>query len=438
VRGTIQVVIVGRPNVGKSSLFNRLIGAHAAVVEERPKVTRDVKASETLWCGRRLELRDTGGFLEHGSLLDAKVSHQVERAIAGADVVLFVVDVRTGATEEDLAVARLLRRAAKPVVLVANKVDDLAQEPGGWELARLGFGDPVMVSAIHGRNTGALLDAVCALVPPEEELGDEWQEGATVPETPEELKVALVGRPNVGKSTLFNRLVGEERTVVHDEPGTTVDTIDTIVEIPEGRLRFFDTAGLRRHARYGQGTEYYSMVRTLRAIDASDVVLLVIDAAEGVTGWDQRLAERIDAAGSAVVVVLNKWDLVDAEARRRVEDDVADRLAFVAGPGVLRVSGLTGRGVHRILPTILTAAEAYRSHIPTGELNRFFAKLQAEHPAREGRVLYAVQGAVNPPTFTLFVNRELPQSYVRFLEHQLRRGFGLEATPIQIRLRRRR
>jgi GTP-binding protein len=442
------VAIVGRPNVGKSTLLNRIVGRREAIVEEEPGVTRDRKDVDADWLGRRFRLVDTGGWMASGSDLDAQVSAQVERAIADADVVLFVVDVTTGVTEEDAGVAELLRRSGKPVLLVANKVDDTNREGAVWELLALGLGDPYPVSAIHGRGTGDLLDSVVGRLPAA--VANEAAAGAGAGgvdgDAPGDagvggdaaLAVAIVGRPNVGKSTLFNRLTGDERSVVHDLPGTTRDTVDTVIETELGPVRLVDTAGMRRRAKIGEGTEYYSLVRALQAVDEADVALLVIDATEGVTGQDQRLAERIDAAGCPIVVILNKWELLDAEQRADVRWQVSDKLRFVGDAPVLQISALSGKGVHKLFPALAASVDAYHRRIPTSRVNAVLREAQAAQPAPGGaRVLYATQGAAEPPTFTLFVNRELPRTYMRYLERKLREAFDLGATPVKLRVRRR-
>jgi GTP-binding protein len=436
------VAVVGRPNVGKSTLINRFVGRRSAIVEERPGVTRDRKELVASWRDRRFRVVDTGGWLppsastEDPATLTRQVSAQAERAVRDADVVLLVVDATVGVVEEDSQVARVLQRADKPVLVVANKVDDLRQESEAWAFAGLGLGDPHPVSASHGRGTGDLLDAVVAVLP------------AAAEEAPvtgdETFAVAIVGRPNVGKSTLFNRLLGEERTVVHDEPGTTRDAIDTMLETPDGPLRIVDTAGMRRRSRIDEPTEYFGLVRALEAVDRADAALLVIDAVAGVTHQDQRLAERIDAAGSAIVVVLNKWDLLDDDAERRhqVLVDIADRLSFLAYAPVLKVSALTGRGTGRLVPALREAEAAYHHRVPTAALNRVLQNAQASHPpptVRRGRprVLYATQGATDPPTFTLFATHELPQTYLRYLERSIREAFDLGPSPLKLRVRRR-
>ncbi len=433
----VRILIVGRPNVGKSALFNRLVSGRVAVVEEREKVTRDVKDAVTTWRGREFVISDSGGWLDTQDQLDRKVSEMVERFLGEADLVIFVVDVRSGITGEDLAVSRLLHRRPVPVRVVANKVDGAAQEAAIWEFLQLGFGDPIPVSAIHGRNSGDLLDLIGEATGGFQEVEEPEAGEAPVAGGETELKVAIVGRRNVGKSTLFNRMVGQERSVVFDLPGTTVDTVDTVIVTDDGPIRFFDTAGLRRRSKYAEATEYYSMVRTLAAIDAADVSILVIDASVGVTGWDQRLAERIDVAGSPLVLVMNKWDLLGEEERLRENVEIEDRLGFINGLTPIRVSARSGKGVHRILPVIFEAKRAYNTRIPTAELNRFMKAVQSRNPPSEGKILYAVQGASNPPTFTLFSNRPLPSGYLRFLENRMREEFGLGSTPVKLRVRRR-
>jgi GTP-binding protein len=424
------VAVVGRPNVGKSSLVNRLVGGREAIVEERPGVTRDRKVLETEWTGHPFAVIDTGGWVAAGTTLDQQVTAQAERAMKSADVIVMVVDATVGVTDEDASVARILRRSAKPVVLVANKVDAETRESDAWTFERLGLGDPAMVSALHGRGTGDLLDQVVAYLPAvaEEPPDDEEPTGTSV---------AIVGRPNVGKSTLFNRLIGDERSIVHDLPGTTRDTIDTVVETPDGPIRFVDTAGLRRRAKEAEGAEYYSLVRALQAIDRAEAALFVIDATQGVTHQDQRLAERVDAAGNPIVLVINKWELLNAEQRVQVVEDVEDRLSFLAYAPILKVSAKTGLGVHRLLPALSEAMAAYRRRVPTGELNKVIASAQAAQPSPGGRVLYATQGATNPPTFTLFATKTLSPTYIRYLERRIREHFDFGPTPLKLRVRRR-
>ena len=433
------VAIVGRPNVGKSTLLNRIVGRRAAIVEERPGVTRDRKDVDADWLGRPFRLVDTGGWMVGGSDLDAKVSQQAERAIAEADVVLLVVDVTTGITDEDGRVAELLRRRGKSTLLVANKVDDVSREGMVWELLSLGLGDPYPVSALHGRGTGDLLDALVERLPDAEPAAEtEAMTAPTAADSPEGIAVAIVGRPNVGKSTLFNQLTGDERSVVHDLPGTTRDSIDTVIETELGPVRLVDTAGMRRRSKIGEGAEYYSLVRALQAVDDADVALLVIDATDGVTGQDQRLAERIDAAGCPIVLVLNKWELLDGDQRAELRWQVGDKLRFIGDAPVLPITALTGRGVHKLFPALAHSVDAYHRRIPTGRVNAVVQEAQQAHPAPGGaRVLYATQGAAEPPTFTLFANRELPRTYLRYLERRFREAFDLGATPVKLRVRRR-
>lgn len=429
------VAIVGRPNVGKSTLLNRIVGRRAAIVEEKPGVTRDRKEVDAEWQGHGFRLVDTGGWMPGGTSLDEKVSRQSEKAIEEADAVLFVVDVTTGITEEDSRIAQLLRGREQPVFVIANKVDDPAREPLIWELLALGLGNPYPVSSLHGLGTGDMLDALLEALP---DAPDILSEPVDAPKEDKIFAVALVGRPNVGKSTLFNRLIGEDRSVVHDMAGTTRDAIDTVIETDNGPMRFVDTAGMRRKARIDEGTEYYSFVRALQAVDASDVAMLVIDATEGITHQDQRLAERIDAAGCPIVVLLNKWELLDTEARARVTYEVDQKLAFLGESEIIRISALTGRNVHRLLPILHDAIESYHRRVPTRRVNEVVSLAQSAQPAPHGaRILYATQGATDPPTFTLFANKELPSTYLRYIERRLRDAFELGATPIKLRVRQR-
>lgn len=440
--GLPTVAIVGRPNVGKSTLVNRIVGKRVAIVEEKPGVTRDRKEVDAEWLGVPFRLVDTGGWMPGGSDLDAKVSRQSEQAIRAADAVLLVVDAVTGITEEDARVAEVVRTLAPgKVIVVVNKVDDAGREGLIWEAMSLGLGEPVAVSALHGRGSGEVLDRLLELLPtpaPEPEAPDEDDEEDEEP-APRIFSVALVGRPNVGKSTLFNRLIGEERAVVHDLPGTTRDTIDTVVETDEGPIRFVDTAGMRRKAKIDEGTEYYSLVRALQAVDQSDVALLVIDATVGVTAQDQRLAERIDVAGSPLVVLLNKHEmLTDAEARADLDWQVRERLRFIGDAPVLKISALTGKGVQKLLPALSMSIEDYHRRVPTRRVNEVIRSAQQAQPAPHGvKVLYATQAATDPPTFTLFSNREVPATYLRYLERRLRESFDLGATPIKMRVRKR-
>ncbi len=449
VDGLPVVAVVGRPNVGKSTLFNRIVGEQSAIVEDHPGVTRDRNAVPAEWLGVPFTIVDTGGWMPGGSDLEAKVSRQVEAAVRSADVVLFVVDAAIGMTDDDAAIADWLRRSGRDVLVVANKSDNDRREDERWEFLSLGLGEPYPISALHGRRAGDLLDVVLERFPPADEAtaSDDGDVAARtgdpdVPWTPDEPRpprVAIIGRPNVGKSTLFNRLVGADRSVVHDLPGTTRDAIDTLVETQDGPIVYVDTAGMRRRSRIDDAAEYYSLVRALRAIDDADIALLVIDAVEGVTGQDQRLAERIDAAGCPILVVFNKWELItDAEDRTIRLAELARKLAFIGEAPVLKISALTGKGVHHLRPVLQDAITQYHRRVPTRDVNRVIIDAQQRHPAPGGaKVLFAVQGASDPPTFTLFTNRELPNTYVRYLERSIREAFGFGSTPLKLRVRRR-
>jgi len=430
------VVIVGRPNVGKSTLFNRIVGEQAAIVEDRPGITRDRNQRNAEWLGHEFEIVDTGGWLPGGDELDEKVSRQVEAAVKDADLVLFMVDASVGLTDDDERVAHWLRTANVEVVVVANKSDNDRRELDRWEFISLGLGDPVPVSALHGRRAGDLLDEVLVRLPrPDETSESDIQPSDDSIKAP---RVAILGRPNVGKSTLFNRLVGEDRSVVHDMAGTTRDAVDTLVDTEDGPIVFVDTAGMRRRSRIDDSAEYYSLVRALRAVDESDIALLVIDAGEGVTSQDQRLAERIDAAGCPIVVLLNKWETLDEDRRDQTLVELARKLYFIGDAPVLKISAKTGKGVHKLRPVLQDSIEQYHRRVPTRDVNRVIAEAQQKQPAGGGaKVLYALQGAADPPTFTLFVNRELPQHYLRYLERSLREAFKFGSTPLKLRVRQR-
>jgi GTP-binding protein len=441
------VVIIGRPNVGKSTLFNRIVGSQEAIVEDRPGITRDRKELEAEWLDVPFRVVDTGGWMPGGDELDAKVSRQVEAAVRDADVVLFVVDASVGLTDDDQTIANWIRRSGTHVIVVANKTDNERRENDMWEFMSLGMGEPVPVSALHGRRAGDLLDVVVEAFPehlrqPVVRPVDPWSPDAADVEPDEAVevvpRVAIVGRPNVGKSTLFNRLVGEDRSVVHDHAGTTRDSIDTLVETDGGPIIFVDTAGMRRKGRIDDSAEYYSFVRALRSIDDADVALLVIDATVGVTAQDQRLAERVDAAGCPIVLILNKWDLVGTEERIEVQAQVQRMLGFVADSSVLKISALTGKNVDKLHPRLHEAIAQYHTRVPTKDVNKVIAAAQQRQPAGGGaKILYAVQGAIDPPTFTLFVNRDIPQHYLRYIERTIREEFGLGSTALKLRVRKR-
>jgi GTP-binding protein len=426
------VAVVGRPNVGKSTMVNRFLGKQVAIVQEKPGVTRDRKQVDIEWIGRTFTLVDTGGWLSNADDLANKVSEQSRRATENADLVLFVVDGTTGITGEDERAAAWVRRIDAPVMLIVNKIDNELRENDIWEFSRLGLGEPVMLSALQGRYAGDVLDAIVNALPPESD-DEAVVERVSVRDEP---RVAIVGRPNVGKSTLFNRIVGEDRSVVHDMPGTTRDIIDTVVDTEDGPVRFVDTAGMRRKAKIDDGTEYYSLVRALQAIDTVDAVILVIDAVDSVTNQDQRLAERIDVSGKPVVIALNKWELLDAEQREKVTADVEDQLGFISYAPTLKISALTGKGTHKLLPAIWQTVDAYTRRLSTAEVTKVIRDAQQAHQASGAKIFYAMQGATEPPTFTLFTNRTLQPHYLRYIERKLREHFDLGPSPIKLRVRR--
>jgi GTP-binding protein len=420
---TPGVALVGRQNVGKSTLANRLLGARRAIAHEMPGVTRDRIELEATWRGRAFRLVDTGGFVHGARGIEAEVTRQAQRAAAEADVILLVVDAQTGPVEEDALLARTLRRAAVPVLLVVNKVDTDRDEADALAFHALGLGDPVPVSALHGRSAGDLLDRVVELLP-------EGDDGA---EAKDEPSFALVGRPNVGKSSLFNRLVGEERSVVFEEAGTTRDAVDAVVTWPDGPVRFVDTAGLRRRSRT-QGVEYYSFLRAERAIERSHVATLVLDASQGFTTEDRRIAARVMEVGRGLVVMANKWDLVDEKDRAFKE--LGQELTPFARAPVLRTSAKTGVGVHRAAALLLEVHDRWLRRAPTATVNEVLQAAQGVRPAPGGvRYRYGTQVSAGPPTFALFGGRPPGSAYERFLEHRLRAAFELDGVPVRIRFR---
>ncbi len=422
-----RVAVVGRPNVGKSTLVNRLAGRREAIAEATPGVTRDRVEVEVDWGGRRVVLVDTGGYVPRPRGLEESVTRQARRAAETADLILLVVDATTGITEEDDALARALRRSSTPVVVVANKVDSEAQESLAAEFYGLGLGEPIGVSALHGRGSGDLLARMLALLPSESEADVE-------PET----RTCIVGRPNVGKSSLFNRLVGEERAVVHDQPGTTRDAVDSIVHIDGRRVRFVDTAGLRREVKT-KGLEYYGLVRSLRAIDAADIAVLVVDASEGVTNEDRRIGTRVMEAGRGVVAVLNKWDLIPSEERSEAFEELKRALELFPGTPVLRTSATTGLGVHRLIPAIFAVEAEWRRRISTADVNRVLQSAVASYPPPRGsgRIRYATQVRAAPPTFVLFGGKPSNPTYRKYLENRIREEFGFGGVPIRLSFRAR-
>lgn len=434
------VAIVGCPNVGKSTLFNRLIGRRLAIVSEVPGTTRDRLYGDAEWNGVLFTLIDTGGFDPASdrrtgtvrSLLQ-RVRAQAEVAIEEADVILFVVDGKGGLTVNDEEVAHILRRSAKPVIVAANKTESPDRRLQAVDFYRLGLGNPFPISALHGTGTGDLLDEVVRTFPPSEEEGDD-----------EAIHIAIVGRPNVGKSSLLNRILGQERVIVSEEPGTTRDAIDTRIEVDGRPVVLIDTAGLRRRAKVQAGLEQYSVIRALRAIDRSDVALLLIEGPEGATTQDAHIAEYIAEQGRSLVLVVNKWDLIQKDSRTMQEyrQWTYRQLPFLRHVPLLFISARTGRRVQQVLPTALQVQEERLIRVPTGELNRLVREWLFQHapPSLGGRrlkVFYVTQANVDPPTFIFFVNnpRLVEPSYGRYLENRLREVYGFVGTPLRFRFR---
>ena len=428
------VALVGRPNVGKSTLFNRLIGEPYAVVHDVPGTTRDRLYGTADWAGVEFNLVDTGGIgLEVEGDIMAGTLAQAQEAIAQADVIVFVTDAQTGPLPADADLALVLRRTEKPVLLAVNKAESRQAQLGVAEFHELGLGEPYPISAIHGTGTGDLLDAVVVRLPrmPEE------------PETEEELGLAIIGRPNVGKSSLLNALVGERRAIVSPIPGTTRDAVDTLFDYADQRFRLIDTAGIRRRGRIAPGVEKYSVLRAMRAIDRADVAALVLDAEEGVTAQDAHVASYIQESAKGVMLVLNKWDLVAKNPRIQAEytHKVREALQFLDYAPLLFVSAMTGHGVRRVLDAALKAAAERAKRVPTAKLNGVITEALQAHPlstrGKVLKVLYATQAAVRPPTFIFFVNDPslVHFSYVRYLENQLRKAFGFEGTGIRLHFR---
>jgi GTP-binding protein len=424
------VAVVGRPNVGKSTLVNRIIGRRQAVVEDTPGVTRDRVAYDGQWAGRRFTVVDTGGWEPDARDRAARIAAQAEIAVATADVVLFVVDAVVGSTDVDEAAVRMLRRGGKPVILVANKVDNARQEADAASLWSLGLGEPYAVSALHGRGSGDLLDAMLAALPTPApaELDD-------VPRGPR--RVALIGRPNVGKSSLLNRLAGEERAVVDSVAGTTVDPVDSLVQIGGSEWLLIDTAGLRKRVTHASGTEYYASLRTAAAIDAAEVAIVLLDAGEPISEQDQRVISMVVDAGRALVLAFNKWDLVDEDRRVRLTRELERDLRRVPWALRVNVSALTGRAVDKLAPALRMALENWERRVPTGQLNSWLTALvqATPHPIRGGkapRVLFATQAGTAPPKFVLFTTGPLDAGYVRFVERRLREEFDFRGTPVHV------
>ncbi|GAB3814849.1 ribosome biogenesis GTPase Der [Tessaracoccus terricola] len=428
------VAVVGRPNVGKSSLVNRILGRREAVVQDVPGVTRDRVSYDANWNGREFVLVDTGGWMSDAQGMAQQIAEQAELAISLADAVLFVVDATVGTLDEDEAVVRVLRRSKKPVVLAANKVDDQRHEAMAATMWNLGLGEPYPVSAMHGRGSGDLLDALLDALPeaPEEQFVEEAGPR----------RVAIVGKPNVGKSSLLNKLAAEKRVVVSDVSGTTVDPVDEIVEVGGQVYRLIDTAGIRRRVKEASGHEFYASLRTQTAIERAQVCVAVVDASEPLTEQDLRILSNVEETGRALVVAFNKWDLTDEERRRYLDREIErDMVGFTWAPKV-NISALTGRNVDKISKAIEEAAEGWETRISTGKLNAFLGRISASHPhpvrsGKQPRVLFGTQAQNCPPKFVLFTSGMLDQGYIRFIERRLREEFGFSGSPIHIEIRAR-
>jgi GTP-binding protein len=425
------VAIVGRPNVGKSTLVNRILGRREAVVEDVPGVTRDRVSYPATWNGRRFLVQDTGGWEPDAKGMGQSIARQAEHAMKTADAIVLVVDVTVGATATDEAVARVLRRSEAPVLLAANKTDSERLEAEAASLWSLGLGEPRTVSAAHGRGAGDLLDAILEVLP----------------ETPRETdltggprRVALVGKPNVGKSSLLNKLTGSDRAVVDNVAGTTVDPVDELVELGGKVWNFVDTAGLRKKVNTASGHEYYASLRTRSAIEAAEVAVLLIDASQPITEQDQRVLTMVIEAGRALVIAFNKWDLVDEDRRYMLDKEIDRDLARVPWARRVNISAATGRSVQKLVPQLDTALESWDRRISTGQLNNWLKEVIAATPppvrgGRQPRVMFATQAATRPPTFVLFTTGFLEAGYRRFLERRLREQFGFDGSPVRINVR---
>ncbi|MCT2588959.1 ribosome biogenesis GTPase Der [Streptomyces sp. N2-109] len=427
------LAVIGRPNVGKSTLVNRIIGRREAVVEDRPGVTRDRVTYEAEWAGRRFKLVDTGGWEQDVLGIDASVAAQAEFAIEAADAVVFVVDATVGATDTDEAVVKLLRRAGKPVVLCANKVDGPSAEADAAYLWSLGLGEPQPVSALHGRGTGDMLDEVLRVLPdaPEQTFGAALGGPR---------RVALIGRPNVGKSSLLNKVAGEDRVVVHDVAGTTRDPVDELIELGGKTWKFVDTAGIRRRVHLQEGADYYASLRTAAALEKAEVAVVLIDVSESISVQDLRIISMAVDAGRALVLAYNKWDTLDEERRFYLEREIERELVQVQWAPRVNVSARTGRHMEKLVPGIETALAGWETRVPTGRLNAFLGEIVASHPhpvrgGKQPRVLFGTQAGTKPPRFVLFASGFLEAGYRRFIERRLREEFGFEGTPIHLSVR---
>ena len=426
------LAVVGRPNVGKSTLVNRILGRREAVVEDVPGVTRDRVSYDANWSGRAFTLVDTGGWDPDARGLAQRIAGQAEIAVGLADAVMFVVDATIGITDADEAVVKVLRRSGKPVVLAANKVDDQRAENEASVLWNLGLGEPQMVSGLHGRGSGDLLDAILAALP------ETPPEQYSPPAGPR--RIAIVGKPNVGKSSLLNRLAGEERVVVDDVAGTTVDPVDELVELGGRTWRFIDTAGIRKRVREASGHEYYASLRTSAAIDRAEVAVLVVDGGQPLTEQDLRILQTVREAGRALVIAFNKWDLVDEERRHFLTREIERDLVQVQWAPRVNITARTGWHIDRLVPAIDRAIAGWETRVGTGALNGFLGRLVAEHPhpvrsGKQPKILFGTQASTAPPTFVLFTSGKLEASYERFIERRLREDFGFEGTPILLQQR---
>ena len=428
------VAVVGRPNVGKSTLVNRIIGRREAVVQDVPGVTRDRVSYDANWNGRSFVVVDTGGWAPDAKGVAARIVKQVELAISAADAVLFVVDATVGTQDVDEAVVQVLRRSNKPVILAANKVDDQRTDGEAAMMWNLGLGEPYAVSALHGRGSGDLLDAILAALPEAPREAERAEHGPR--------RVAIVGKPNVGKSSLLNKLARQQRVVVDEVAGTTVDPVDELVEI-DGRIyQFIDTAGIRRRVKEASGHEYYASLRTHGAIERAEVCVVVIDASEPVTEQDLRILSSVEEAGRALVIAFNKWDLTDDERRRYLGREIERDLVQFEWAAKINISATTGRHVDRLGAAIEEASQSWESRISTGKLNAFLGRIVAAHPhpvrgGKQPRILFGTQAQIGPPTFVLFTSGQVEAGYLRFVERKLREEFGFVGSPVHVQVRAR-
>ncbi|BDI22275.1 ribosome biogenesis GTPase Der [Herbiconiux sp. L3-i23] len=426
------LAIVGRPNVGKSALVNRILGRREAVVEDVPGVTRDRVSYRAEWNGRFFTLVDTGGWEPDARGIDASVAAQAEVAVDLADVVLFVVDAVVGATSTDERVVRMLRQSGKPVLLVANKIDDLVQEPLAAELWSLGLGEPHPVSAVHGRGVADMLDAALAVLPEVSAVAKEEFGGPR--------RVALLGRPNVGKSSLLNKAAREDRVVVNELAGTTRDPVDEQIELGGQVWRFVDTAGIRRRVHMAQGADFYASLRTTAALEKAEVAVVLLDVSQPISEQDVRIIDLVLESGRALVLAFNKWDLLDDERRRYLEREIEQDLAHVSWAPRVNISARTGRHLEKLVPALQLALESWDTRIGTGKFNAFLAELVAAHPhpvrgGRQPRILFGTQASTRPPTFVLFTTGFLDPGYRRYIQRRLREIYGFEGTPIVLNMR---